>query len=137
MKRKIDIFGIILLVLSLILTVGVKFIFHACEVHENPMVCHWAERSVLGVGIVLSVISILHLIVKDIKAKLAISLAIAPTAVYAALIPGVLIKLCTMATMRCRIVFRPAVFVISILIFIVAVADVAVTIINNKKAASD
>ena len=137
MKRKIDIFGIILLTLSLILTFGDKYFFHACEVHENPMVCHWAQRAVFGVGILLSVISILHLIVKDTKVKSAISLAIAPTAVYAALIPGILIRLCTMATMRCRIVFRPAVVVISILIFIAATADVAVTIVNNKKTTSN
>lgn len=137
MKRKIDIFGITLFVLSLILTFGVKYVFFACEVHENPMVCHWAERAVFGVGILLLVITVFHLIVNDVKAKAAISLAIAPIAVYAALIPGFLVKICSMATMRCVSTFKPAVIVVSVLIFIVAFLDVAVTIISNRKTTSD
>ena len=55
---------IILVLLSVILTAGVKFLFHACGQKEDGswMHCHDAEQTVFVLGIMLTVMSVLMLI---------------------------------------------------------------------------
>lgn len=114
----------ILLVLSLILTFGVLFVFHACGAKEDGswMACHWAQQAVAGCGVVLAVISVYMFIVKDDSARHALARAIFPITVLAMSIPGGVIHMCMMESMRCRSVMRPAVLIMGVLI--VAAAEV-------------
>ena len=52
--------GIVMTVLSLLLTIGSKTIFSACGPKEDGswMTCHWAEQAVFGMGIVLTLIKL-------------------------------------------------------------------------------
>ena len=49
------------------------------------------------------------------------------------IIPGHVISLCMMETMRCHSIFRPAVTVIGALLVIIAVIDAAAGIIKSGK----
>ena len=121
MNKKIDISGIILLILSLLLVFGTAFVFHACGEHDSKIpTCHWAEHAVIGIGCVMAVISLMHLVFSQ---KAAFSLSLIPAAILSLLTPGVVIDICKMADMHCRAAMRPFVVIISIVIIVTAAAD--------------
>ena len=130
-STKALIMGIILFILSLLLTAGVMTFFSACK-HKTEsgrwMACHWAQMSVFGAGCVMSVISLLTLFIKNARVRLGLVISLIPMAVYTALIPNNLISLCMKTDMQCHSVMKPAVIVISILICIASV----ISIVLNK-----
>ena len=87
------------------------------------MTCHWAGQAVTGVAALLAVLATVRFFLADSRAKLGLDLAVIPTAMLAALIPGRLINLCMMHDMRCRAVMRPAVIVFSVLLIAAALVD--------------
>lgn len=117
---------IFMLIPGILLSVGVKTVFHPCGMHEDGSFgsCHWAGEAVFGIGIVLLIIGILHLIMSRPAGKMGLSLATIPLALLAALLPKNLIRLCMMASMHCNAVMRPAVLIIGILSALLATADV-------------
>ena len=112
---------IVILVLSVVLCVGVKLAFHACETGENVMACHWAEQAVFAMGIVLVVQSAALLLCRESGMRKGICLAMIPTSAVTAFIPGFFIHLCMMKDMRCHTVMRPAVMIVAILITVCAI----------------
>lgn len=132
MKKRIA--GIILTILSLLLTVGVMLIFPACGAKDDGtfMLCHWAGQAVFGMGIVLTVISVIVLIFGDGRAAAGASLSTFALAVLTALTPELLIPLCKMPTMQCHTAMRPAVIVISALIAVTAAVN-SVIILKRKE----
>ena len=88
--------GFILLVLSLLFVIGEQTVAGPCPVMPDGrfMVCHWAGQAVLGVGIVLVVLSLLHLAFKNDGMKLGLDLAVIANAVLLLMIPNRLIHLC-------------------------------------------
>lgn len=129
--------GIVMTVLSLLLTVGVKTVFSACGPKEDGswMTCHWAEQAVFMAGTALTVISVIVLIFGRHKAALGASLCALPVVIVTTLIPGVAINLCMMTNMHCHTVMRPAVIVISVLIAVTAAVNSAVLISDSRKSA--
>lgn len=117
-KIKCRIGGIVMTVLSIVLTVGVETVFPACGPKDDGswMTCHHAGQAVFGMGIALTVISIISLVAGSGKVGAGASLAAVPLAVVTALMPGVFIGLCMMTSMHCHTVMRPAVIVICVLI---------------------
>lgn len=137
-KAKISvILSILLLALSLCLTLGVKFIFHACPVsmgHEmgKIMPCHWAEQAVFATGIVLSVMSVLLFIFKNAGEKVTISVCMLPVTIMAMLFPQVIIRLCMMPEMTCRTSMRPGVIGVTIALLVIEATNVIVNLKKDK-----
>ena len=131
--KKVSASDFILLVLSLILLFGSHFAFHACAPKPDGswMLCHWAERTVTVLGIVFVMLSVVRFFV-DFRTKNGISLSFIPLALFTALVPGFIIKLCMIKDMRCHTVMKPAVIVLSILILLVSLIDF---IVSLKKTA--
>ena len=127
MKQKINALDVILLALSAALLLGVLTVFAPCGAKEDGswMTCHWAGNADAGAAAVLTALAAMRLLMKDRKTRLGLSAAMIPTALLAALIPGRLIALCMMPSMRCRAVMSPAVTVLSVLIIAIAAMDVA------------
>ena len=122
------------LVLSLILAIGSFTVFAACPLsEEHVMACHYAQLAVTTLGFILVVQSLAAVIVSNEKVKLGITLAQIPTAVAVFLVPGTIISLCMMSSMRCISIFQPAVRVISAIVFVVSVADVVISVIKKNK----
>ena len=120
--------GIILTVLSLLLTVGVKLIFPACGPKEDGtwMACHWAEQAVFGMGIALTTISVVVLITGGSRVSAGAAIALISAAAVTVITPGILINLCMMQNMRCHTVMSPAVTVLCALIIAVSAFHVFV-----------
>lgn len=118
MKRN-DVSGIVLVALGVFLAVGVERLFPACAAMDGmEKSCGRAMHAVCVVGVVLAVTAAVSLK----KARAELSFAVAALAVFAACIPGGVVRLCAMPGMRCRTVMRPAVILICVLIAAVAVA---------------
>ena len=126
-KPRIGVTDVLLMLLNLVFFVGMQTVLSPCEVHMNEphMPCHWAGNALSGLSAVLVVICAMHLVVRA-QVKLGLSLAIIPIAVLAIVLPGHLIDLCMMASMRCHTVMHPAVMVISGLNIILAAVDIYV-----------
>ena len=97
------------LLLSAVTAAGSVSFLGPC-VHEDGSFgsCHWAGQAMLGIGLLLAALSLTALLVKDGSLRAGILFAAAAAAVLGIFIPGTLISLCGMATMRCRAVMRPA-----------------------------
>ena len=131
---KKNIIGIAEFLLALLLTVGSLTIFKACGEHDGKyMACHWAQNAVTLIGAVISIQALLRILLKNsgIKAGLAISIFL--SAVSVIFIPGHVISLCMMDTMRCISTFKPAVIVIASLLAAAAGSDSILGIIKAGK----
>lgn len=130
------IISVVLLALSLCLTIGVKFVFHACPMAMGEMgkimPCHWAEQAVFATGIVLSVMALLMFVFKKSGEKVAISACMIPATVAAMLFPQVIIRLCMMPEMACRTHMRPAVLGITIALIVVECISIIVNFRRDK-----
>lgn len=135
MKLKSNIFALISLVLSAVLAVGSATFISACPVsEEHTMVCHWAQIAVTSVAAVLAVISLIAVVIPDEKIKTGVLTAVIPVSVLTFLIPGTLIHLCMMESMRCISVFRPAVRIFAAVILITALAEVISSLAAKKES---
>ena len=105
--KKNTIPALIILLLSLIAALGSQTFLGAC-VHEDGSfgACHWACRALLGEGVLLAVLALMALAAK--RARFGLYLAMVPASLLGLLTPGVLIGLCKMPTMRCRMLTQPA-----------------------------
>ena len=133
-KKKINIgvTDIILLVLSIVFLIGIRTFFAPCGPKDDGswMTCHWAGQAITGIASVLLVISVIHMFVKDAKVKQGLAIAMIPMALFSAILPGNMIGLCMMNTMRCHSVMHPATIVMSVLMIAAAVLDL---IMQRKK----
>ena len=134
-KKNLTFTDIILPIISVIIALGTAFIFHACGAKEDGsfMNCHWAERVVIGLGILMTFLSCAHLCTSSAQAKMGLSLSLAAVSVFTALVPGVVIKLCMMKDMRCHTVMRPAVTVLCAVMLAACVVDM---FIRKKKGSN-
>ena len=109
--RKQVIPSIIVLILSIVIAVGSQTFLSPC-IHEDGSFapCHWAGQTLLGLGCTLGVLALLALCVK--RARLGVYLSTLPICVLGILTPGMLIDLCRMSTMRCRMVMQPAMIIL-------------------------
>ena len=119
--KKTPIPALIILVLALIMAIGSQSFLGPC-VHEDGSfgACHWAGRMLLGVGGLLAVLALLALVLP--KERRGLYLAMVPASLLGLLTPGTLIALCGMATMRCRMVMRPAMMILSGLALVFSLA---------------
>ena len=110
-----------ILLLALLAAIGSQTFLGAC-VHEDGSfgACHWASRALMGEGALMAALSLLALILKRERAGL--YLASALTAILGLLTPGVLIDLCKMDAMRCRMLMKPAMMILFGAMLIASVA---------------
>ena len=122
------------LALSAVTAAGSVSFLGPC-VHEDGSFgsCHWAGQAMLGIGLLLVILSIAGLLVKDGRVRAGILFAAAAAAVLGIFVPGTLINLCGMATMRCRAVMRPA---MTLLCALTAASSLAGGIAAYRKADS-
>ncbi len=101
--------ALFVLLLSVVIAVGSVSFLGPC-VHEDGSfgACHWASRAILGTGILLTAESLFALLCRDSRMRQGAFVPMFLTACLGCLIPGTLIDLCRMATMRCRALMQPA-----------------------------
>jgi H+/Cl- antiporter ClcA len=101
--------ALFVLLLSVVIAVGSVSFLGPC-VHDDGSfgACHWAGRALLGTGILLTAESLFTLLCRDSRMRQGAFVPMFLAACLGCLIPGTLIDLCRMATMRCRALMQPA-----------------------------
>ena len=100
-----------MLALSLIVIIGSCTFLSPCAHMDGSFgACHWAGRALMGLGCVMGLLAALALAVK--KARFGAYLSAVPLCALGILTPGRVIDLCSMSTMRCRMVMQPAMMIL-------------------------
>ena len=121
--------AMIVLILALIAAIGSQSFLGPC-VHEDGSfgACHWAGRALLGVGGLLAALALLALLP---RCREGLCLAMALTSALGLLVPGPLVSLCGMSTMRCQALMRPA---MSVLFALTLAASALGWLLEHRKA---
>ena len=116
------VYGIALLIISLCLTAGTQFVFHACGIHDDGSYgrCHYAQLMIGCIGLVTAAGAVMLLILRTGEVSIAISVLTICESLLTILIPGKIIPLCMMATMSCQAKMKPFTLVMSIVILLAA-----------------
>ena len=128
--KKTSVPAMIVLVLALIAAIGSQSFLGPC-VHEDGSfgACHWAGRALLGVGGLLAVLAVLALLLPRCREGLCLAMAL--TSVLGLRVPGPLVSLCGMSTMRCQALMRPA---MSVLFALALAASALGWLLERRKA---
>ena len=131
-KKNIHIPDILYFVLSAAFLLGSVFVFNTCGPKDDGswMVCHWAGRMVSAMAILLTVLA-LQIVLFPSEIKAGLYTACFGVSVLTAFIPGHIIKLCMMKTMRCHLISEPSVIVCSVVLAVYSL--VRVILLLRKK----
>ena len=126
--KRFGVCDILLPLTALAFLLGLLFVFSPCAPKEDGswMSCHWASQALKGVAALELVLALIHLLPAPAERKIGLDLALIGAALLALLLPGRLIGLCLMASMRCHSVMTPAVTVFSVLLAALALLDLLV-----------
>ena len=116
---------VLLVLVSGTFLVGMRTFLLPCAQQADGkwMVCHWAGEALTGVSALLFVLALLHAAIPRAGIKAGLDLAMIPAAVLAFLLPGQMIDLCMMETMRCHTVMQPAARAIAVVTIVLACLD--------------
>ena len=118
--RKEKVFALLPAVFSLLLSLGVMTVFSACGMKEDGtwMRCHGAQNVVELGGFVLFFLFSFGAILKSRSLRLFLFAAGVIGAAALFFVPGDIMPLCMMKTMRCHTVFQPFVRLVSAVIVV-------------------
>ena len=125
-KSKINFMDIIQLIIGFVFLFGLIFLFGPCPPKEDGsfMNCHWAGNALLGLAAVLAAMALIRLFAKNNGVKKGLSIGAIPVSVLAITLPGRLIGLCMMHSMRCHSVMTPAVRVFGVVIAVLSLIQI-------------
>jgi hypothetical protein len=153
MKRSI-IFGSVVIVLGLLISLGPQFLFKVCDLTmasttededccaiseeadccsptaSSFPICHWSAQAEIGVGFLIVALGICLIVFTDPKTQLGLFIGIFLAGIIALFIPHTLIGGCSSMAMACRRVGFPAITVESIVLL---VFPAVVTVYGTKK----
>lgn len=118
------------IIVGLLLAIGPYTVFKVCDTSEKIMKCWWSVRSETVLGGLLIFAGILVLILKKTEYIFLTNLYNIAIAVAAILIPNVIIGGCGKATMACRSLTFPAIYVLAAVTILFSI----VNIISIKKS---
>ena len=106
--------------LSLLLSVGTLTLFHACDIKEDGtwMHCHDAQNAVVIGGFLLVLLLTAAALIRNKTAGVIFYGLGVIGSVIIFLIPGTIISMCMMQTMRCYTTMQPFVRIFCVLIAI-------------------
>ena len=122
MNKKAMIPVLIGVILAAAAAIGVNTFLGPC-VHEDGSfgACHWAGRAMFAAALLIGAEGLAAICSGSNGVRRGLLLSMAAAAVMGICIPGLLISLCGMATMRCRSLMRPAMTILFTAMGIVSV----------------
>ena len=108
-KNGIAVPAAIVFAASAVAAFGVTSFIGPC-VHDDGSfgACHWAGQALLGIFCLLALEGLICAAWNENRVRGGLYLAMLLTAIMGFFIPGTLIGLCSMDTMRCRAIMKPA-----------------------------
>ena len=120
--------------LCLLLAAGTATVFSACGMKEDGtwMHCHSTQDVVVLCALILSAALLFHAFFHQRILGIILNAIGVTGAVLIFLIPGNLMPMCMMHTMRCYTLFQPFVRIMSVLICLICIANV-IRLCKGKK----
>lgn len=119
--------------LSFLLSLGTMTVFRACSVKDDGtwMHCHTAQNAAAAGGFLLCILFVSCIFVRASGARAALYAAGIVGAAIVFMIPGSIVSMCMMSTMRCYAVMQPYVRVMSALTIVAAAINI-VGVFKNR-----
>ena len=113
-NRKTAVMMALVLSLSMLAAFGFRTFLTPC-IHEDGSFgsCHWAGEALFGLSLLMAGQALLGLFMTCGRKE--IFLCLMGDSILGVCLPGVLIRLCSMATMRCQSIMKPGGWVLMIL----------------------
>ncbi len=113
-------------VFGLVLAIGVMTVFSACGSKDDGtwMHCHDAQNAVAVCGGIITALFLLAALIRNKALRVLLNIAALAAGAAAFLIPGVIMPMCMMNTMRCYTVMQPFVRIMTVVIVILAVRGI-------------
>lgn len=123
MKNR-TIFAIVFVLLGLLIILSPTVLFPVCGAHEMKMSCFYTKQAEIGVGAVVTALGVIYFLLKNKDIRIGLSIAQILNAALVLALPLKLTGLCKMSEMSCRVKTLPALIVLSVLLGVVALADI-------------
>ena len=122
-SRPVTACAVLVLLLALLGAVGIRTFLAPC-VHEDGSFgsCHWAGAALFGLFLLMGATALAAAAIRDLRVREGLFLGLLGEALYGLFLPGPLIRLCSMATMRCQCITRPGAMVVLVLTMVLAAA---------------
>lgn len=132
MSEKQNICSWIPVILSLLLAAGTLTVFRACGPKEDGtwMHCHTAQNDIVIAAAILFVIFLAAAIIRNKTFSVILHAAGIVLSIVTILIPGTLISMCMMDSMRCYAVMQPFVRIMCVMLILFSIINV---ILRNRK----
>ena len=127
-------FSLVPMVLCLLLAAGSATVFSACGLKEDGtwMHCRSTQDTVVLCAFILSAVLLFHAFLHQRILRVILNVIGATGAIFIFLIPGNLMPMCMMHTMRCYTLFQPFVRIITVLICLVSIVNI-IRLCKGKK----
>jgi hypothetical protein len=108
-----------------LVALGPWTLFKICEQshHAETTTCYWTGRAAIGIGVALVVFGLTYCFFRSPQSRLGLSIGMAITLALLFFTANILIGVCVMPEMSCRLRTLPALNVISVLGFVLAVIN--------------
>ncbi len=128
--KKLDLLSLIVAVL---LSVGIMTVFEGCAMQDDGtwMRCHNAQLYTFYVGIAITVLALAYIFIKDSLAKLIINVIVIALAIFQALVPGNVVRLCSLYSMRCYTVMKPFSIIMGVVLVLLSVIKIVYLLRKN------
>lgn len=120
MNKRVSVLRLVPAALSLVMAVGASTFFRACSQKDDGtwMHCHTAQYGAVITAVILFVLFLAAAFIKSRTLFLVLSIAGIAGSIAAFLIPGSIVSMCMMDTMRCHAVMKPFIRAMSVLIIL-------------------
>ena len=125
-KKRIRGIDMVLFLLCLVFAVGMLTFLKTCGAKEDGsfMNCQWAWRAVTGISVLMAIQSFVMIVLRNNGIGEGISISLVLETILALVLPGCVIPLCMMETMRCHAIMKPGVMVFGIIIAVLSAINV-------------
>ena len=133
MKNRV--FNKLAIIFGLAISFGVMTVFSACNRKDDNTWrnCHNAQIYVCFLGMAIAFVALISSFVSKKRLTIMLDIIAIVLAVVIILVPGIIVQMCVLNTMRCYSFLKPFATSMSILIIIFSVMDLAGFITGDRK----
>jgi hypothetical protein len=125
--------GLAFIIYALALTVGPKFSYPGCPTDGMVMNCHKSLAVIFWVGVIIGIIGLALILIKNREILLGGHIAGIIASAVVVLIPTVIIGICQMETMPCKVVTFPIIYLITLVFFIINSVGIVLELRSKKR----
>lgn len=132
MNKKIF-YGVLFIIYALSLTIGTEFLYPGCPTDGMVMNCHKSLAVIFWIGVIIGMIGLALILIKNREILLGGHIAGFIASVVVFLIPTVIIGICQMETMNCKVVTFPIIYLLTLLFFIINTVGIVLELRSKKR----